>query len=616
MSPYSITSPILFSLVMTIRLALAQIKPKKADYAENLRRVGAVFADVSLWDEAPHLVVFPETVMSGYFLEGGVREVAVTAGSLFGDLAAQHSASGALPLDVVVGFYEEFRNRYYNSALYATLGGSEEGIRHVHRKVFLPTYGVFDEERFVDRGDSVRAFDSAWGRAAMLVCEDAWHSITGTLAALDGAQLVIVPSAAPARGVAPEGESGPGGESRPASVVRWERLARHMAEEHGVYVAVVQLVGFEGGKGFQGSSMVVAPGGDVLIRGPVFEEALLRVELELDAITRARAEQPLLADLEVQLLNLLQPGEGEPRVPVEYDGGDARPRGPVRLAPAEHPVVIPADAADPLAMDCGLTARWLTAFLTDEVVRRRGFAKGIVGLSGGVDSSLTATLAARGLGPENVIGVRMPYSSSSPQSLAHAELVARELGIRLVTVDISQAVDGYLEAADEDASPERRGNVMARMRMVTLFDLSAKHHALPLGTGNKTERLLGYFTWHADDSPPVNPLGDLFKTQVWQLARHLGVPEEIVSKPATADLIQGQTDEGDLGISYDQADRILYWLLKGLRHDQIAALGMSPDQVELVSARLHGTHWKRRLPTVAMVSGTAIGESYLRPVDY
>jgi NAD+ synthase (glutamine-hydrolysing) len=152
--------------------------------------------------------------------------------------------------------------------------------------------------------------------------------------------------------------------------------------------------------------------------------------------------------------------------------------------------------------------------------------------------------------------------------------------------------------------------------MITLFDLSARHRALPLGTGNKTERLMGYFTWHADDSPPVNPLGDLFKTQVIALARHLGVPEAIVQKPATADLVQGQTDEADLGISYARADRILHWLLRGLTAEQIGARGFERNDIDLVARRLHATHWKRRLPTVAMVSSTAIGESYLRPVDY
>ncbi|MDP9244460.1 MAG: NAD(+) synthase, partial [Chloroflexota bacterium] len=164
--------------------------------------------------------------------------------------------------------------------------------------------------------------------------------------------------------------------------------------------------------------------------------------------------------------------------------------------------------------------------------------------------------------------------------------------------------------------PARLGNIMARTRMITLFDLSAGHRALPLGTGNKTERLLGYFTWHADDSPPVNPLGDLFKSQVWTLARHLGVPEVIVSKPASADLIAGQTDEGDFGISYRRADAILHWILLGYRDAEVAALGFTEEEIAVVRKRLDSTHWKRRLPTVAMLSATAIGEYYLRPVDY
>jgi NAD+ synthetase len=211
--------------------------------------------------------------------------------------------------------------------------------------------------------------------------------------------------------------------------------------------------------------------------------------------------------------------------------------------------------------------------------------------------------------------VRLPYRTSSKDSLDHADLVIDALGIEGRTLDISAAVDGYL-SNEPDADPARRGNVMARMRMISLFDLAAKYRALPIGTGNKTERLLGYFTWHADDSPPINPLGDLFKTQVWELAKFLGVPDVVVSKPASADLIEGQTDEADFGISYPHADQILNWLVHGYDSDDIVAHGFTAAEVELVRKRLAGTHWKRRLPTVAMVSHSAIGESYLRPVDY
>jgi len=272
--------------------------------------------------------------------------------------------------------------------------------------------------------------------------------------------------------------------------------------------------------------------------------------------------------------------------------------------------------ADPLAIDPELTRRWLVEFIRDEVQRRRGFERALIGLSGGVDSSLVAYLAAEALGAGNVIGVRMPYRTSSPESLEHAALVIEALGIQRRTVDISSAVDALVTAIGGETSPARKGNIMARMRMITLFDLSAALGALPLGTGNKTERLFGYFTWHADDSPPVNPIGDLFKTQVWALARHLGVPDVIVSKPASADLIKGQTDEGDFGISYPRADVILHWLLSGYRPEQIAALGFTAAEVALVRTRLESTHWKRRLPTVAMLSQTAIGEYYLRPVDF
>jgi NAD+ synthetase len=271
-------------------------------------------------------------------------------------------------------------------------------------------------------------------------------------------------------------------------------------------------------------------------------------------------------------------------------------------------------APPPLDIDAALGERWLVAFIRDEM-RRRGFERAVVGLSGGVDSAVTTYLAARALGPSNVVAVRLPYRTSNPASLDHAQLVVDALGVEARTVDISGAVDGYL-TNEPDADPGRRGNVMARTRMIALFDLSSRYHALPLGTGNKTERLFGYFTWHADDSPPINPLGDLFKTQVWALARHLGVPEAIITKPASADLISGQTDEGDFGISYFKADQILNWLLSGYSPSEVIARGFEEADVALVRRRLESTHWKRRLPTVAMLSPTAIGESYLRPVDY
>lgn len=625
-----------------VHLAIAQFRPRKADYRGNLARLATLFAEVDALEPRPAVLCLPETALTGYFLEGGVRDQAVTAGTLARDLDTTYRGAVQSPrtLDVMLGFYEVWRDTLYNSAIYVTLGGGEPIVRHVHRKVFLPTYGLFDEERFVERGREVRAFDTPWGRAAMLVCEDVWHSLTATIAALDGAQVIFVPTAPPARGAWPGGGDGAPG---PASIGRWERLARDVADEHGIYVVLANLVGSEGGKMFPGAATVAGPKGDIRIRGPLWEEAVVTATVDLGDLVRARADMPLIADLETMTphlrLSLQRVEASEPHV-LEYDPApcDAHLRGPTAALPERETASAPGDAATrlpgergrtwrivrpetdgaggppPLDIDPALAEEWLVAFIRDEMSRRR-FAKAVVGVSGGVDSAVTAYLAARALGPQNVIGVRMPYRTSSPESSAHGQLVIDALGIESRTVDISPAVDGYL-AEEPDAEPGRRGNVMARVRMIVLFDLSAKHHAIPLGTGNKSERLFGYFTWHADDSPPINPLGDLFKTQVWELARHLGVPDVIVSKPPTADLAVGQTDEGDIGISYAKADELLNWMLSGYNANDLIARGYDPAEVHLVQRRLESTHWKRRLPTVAILSPTAIGESYLRPVDY
>ena len=605
-----------------LRIAISQFRPTKGEYAQNIERIGAVLGQAELLDPRPDLVVFPETATSGYFVEGGVKEVAVTAGTLLQDLDRVYRAdgrSGGRAVDVAVGFYERFQNHFYNSCIYATLGGKTSQVRHVHRKVFLPTYGVFDEERFVDRGqEGVRAFDTSWGRAAILICEDAWHSLAGTIAALEGAQVILVPSASPARGTGVD----EAGTRLPASMVRWERTVRGLAEEHGVFVVLANLVGFEGGKGFPGASVVVDPMGELVVRGPLFEEGLVTAELDLDQLTHARADSPLLADLSSALPILIKglgkDGAKGKAAKLQFDP----PRDGTHHAPrtTHSPVHVFRKAAgdtDLLAIDAPLVKKWLVSFLKDEIGRRRGFKKGIVGISGGVDSALTAFLAAEALGKDNIIGVRMPYRTSSPESLSHAQLVIDKLGIPSLTVDITSAVDGYTNAVG-DTDPKRAGNVMARERMIVLFDLSAKHQALPIGTGNKSERLLGYFTWHADDAPPVNPLGDLFKTQVWALARHVGVPDEILDKPATPDLIPGQRTEQDYGFTYQQADPILYYLIRGYGPEEIVAKGGGFDRavVQAVEQRLESTHWKRRLPTVAVLSQTAIGEFYLRPVDY
>ena len=269
-----------------------------------------------------------------------------------------------------------------------------------------------------------------------------------------------------------------------------------------------------------------------------------------------------------------------------------------------------------LELDLELVERTLVEFIREEVRRRRRFERVVVGVSGGVDSAVSLYLACLALGAENVHGFRLPYRTSSDESLEHAAMVLDATGAEARTIEISDPIDRYVEQYEPDISPLRKGNLMARLRAVILFDQSARLSALPLGTGNKSERLLGYFTWHADDSPPINPLGDLFKTQVWALARHLGVPDVIIEKPATADLVKGVTDEDEIGVSYHDADPILNAMVRGYGPEELLRVGFDAEAVEVVWRRLQSTHWKRELPTVAVLSSSAIGEFYLRPVDY
>ena len=591
----------------SLRAVLCQVKPRKGDLKANVAAVrDALVPDVDL-------AVFPETVLSGYFVEGAALEVALSTAGLVEALGTPPEGCGC---DVVIGFYERGRSSVHNSLAYLTPGKGRYEVVHVHRKVFLPTYGIFEEGRYVEPGRRVRAFETRFGRVGMLICEDLWHSMPATILALDGADLLLCGCASPARGYAAS-------LSRPANLAEWDRIAARTAKEHGVFVLLAHLAGSEGGKIFAGGSTAWGPDGTLLARGPLFGDGNTAASLEMREITRIRTESPFLSDLRTALPHLQHSLEESRSRRRSRGRARPRPRPPVHrpertpsqavVAPGHRP-----NDEDRALLDIqpGLVEEALVEFIREEVVRRRSFSKVVVGVSGGVDSAVSLSLACRALGPENVFAFLMPYATSSPESLEHASMVIEAVGARRRTLPITAAVDAYIDVHEPEANPHRRGNLAARVRAVVLFDQSAKLDALPLGTGNKSERLLGYFTWHADDSPPINPLGDLFKTQVWALARHLGIPEEIVDKPATADLVRGVSDEDELGISYRRADPILHWLLKGYDVGSLVRLGFRRDEVEVVRELLSSTHWKRELPTVALLSESAIGEGYLRPVDY
>jgi len=262
-----------------------------------------------------------------------------------------------------------------------------------------------------------------------------------------------------------------------------------------------------------------------------------------------------------------------------------------------------------LEINTELVRAMLVGFIRDET-RKVGFSKVVVGLSGGVDSSLSAFLAREALGAEGVIGILMPYSASAPESAADARAVAKQLSIETLEIDITPQIDAYF-ARFPDADKNRRGNKMARERMTILYDQSAAHQALVLGTSNKTEFLLGYTTLWGDMASAINPLGDLYKTQVRQLARVVGVPEPIVQKAPTADLWAAQTDEGELGFTYEEVDRLLYRLIDERESvEHLLRDGFAPAFVTRVREMVRKSQYKRRLPVIAKVSFRSIDRDF------
>jgi NAD+ synthase (glutamine-hydrolysing) len=584
----------------SFRLVVSQLRPRKGGVDHNLARVAT---EAEGWAGRAEVVVLPETFLSGYFVEGGIEAVALTGDELVARLGSPPDHAP----DLILGAYERVHGAFHNTALHLEPADGRWRIVHRHRKSFLPTYGVFDEARFVTPGREVRAYDTRFGRMGLLICEEMLHSIPPTLLALDGAEVVVALAASPARDFAP-------GHPVPGNLERWDVAGRAITLEHGSWLAVAQAVGSEGGRLFAGGSVVYGPGGTIDARATLFREHHLEVEIDRGRVHRQRIRSPLLADLRDALPHLLP-------AMTDHSGSDPVPPSEVGARPAADSLSVPESVARPdaipsLELNLPLVEEALVSFLEDEVRRRRGFHRVVVGVSGGVDSAVTLALAVRAFGAEAVHPILLPYATSAPESLDHARLLCEMLGVEPRIIPITDGVDAYVDAEEPELSPLRRGNLAARYRALVLWDQSARHDALVLGTGNKSERLLGYFTWHADDSPPVNPLGDLYKTQVLALARHLDIPEPIVGKPPSADLVEGVHDEDEIGVSYAVADPILAGLLEGFTPRELVAMDFGADDVERVRSRLEGTHWKRALPTVAMISSTGIGDFYLRPVDF
>ena len=268
-----------------------------------------------------------------------------------------------------------------------------------------------------------------------------------------------------------------------------------------------------------------------------------------------------------------------------------------------------------LKINSELATRILTGFIRDSITKA-GMTRAVIGLSGGIDSAVSAYLAAAALGAEHVLALRMPYATSSAASLSDAEAVIEDLSLPHLIVPISDMADPLIERFP-DMSPLRRGNIMARLRMIALYDQSMAWGGLVMGTSNKTEFLLGYSTIYGDSGVALHPIADLYKFQVRQMARHLGVPDAIISKPPSADLWAGQTDEDELGFSYDQADQVLFLLVdERYTVDEVAAEGFDRDFVIQIWERVKANHYKRTMPNIAKLSKRSIGHDFLYLRDY
>ncbi|MFH2039679.1 MAG: NAD+ synthase [Chloroflexota bacterium] len=263
-----------------------------------------------------------------------------------------------------------------------------------------------------------------------------------------------------------------------------------------------------------------------------------------------------------------------------------------------------------LTINCGLVRNILVRFIHSEITRT-GYQRAVINLSGGIDSAVSCVLASEALGPENVLAIRLPYKTSSPDSLEHAQLLIDQLGIQSITIPISNMVDPLIGRFPE-MTKTRKGNIMARVRMIIAYDQSEEFHGLVVGTGNKTEILLGYTTLFGDSACALNPIGDLYKTQVRQLARDLHIPQVIIDKPPSADLWQGQTDESELGFTYEKVDQLLYLLVdQRYQISDCIQEGFEEEFIKAVTDRVQLYQFKRTQPPLAKISSRTVGADFL-----
>ncbi len=558
----------------TLRLALAQINTTVGDIEGNAARVRAWLQKAR--DEDADLILFPELVLTGYPPEDLLLKPDFIAAAR---AALDDLASATAGLSVVLGLPVANHYDLFNAAAFLQDGQ----VLGIYAKHYLPNYGVFDENRYFGAGQETLLFDLEGDRVGVSICEDIWYpGGPPQWQALMGAELLTNISASPyARGK---------GEAR-------EKMMGTRAADNVAFVAYCNLVGGQDELVFDGRSLVFGPDGRLLARGPMFEEALVVVDIDLDEVFRRRLHDPRYRQNRDQLRALQEQGESL-RVISARRLSRGLPQARLERRTHIHP------APDPVG-----EVYQALVLGTRDYVRKNGFSQVVLGLSGGIDSSLTAVIAVDALGPENVVGVSMPSRFSSEHSKTDARQLAENLGIRFLTVPIEKPFAAMLETLHGPPDYPFRGtefnvaeeNIQARLRGVILMALSNKFGWLLLSTGNKSENAVGYATLYGDMAGGFAVIKDVPKTLVWELARWRNaragrdlIPPSIITKPPSAELRPNQLDTDSLP-PYELLDPILaMYIEQDMGPEEIVAQGYDPALVARVIRMVDRNEYKRR----------------------
>ncbi len=570
----------------TFRLALAQINPTVGDLEGNSQKILQFIEEAR--SLGADLVVFPEMAITGYPAEDLLYKTSFLQDNL---KAMRRVVQASKGLAVVVGFVDTDGD-IYNAAAVAH-DGELVGIYH---KMYLPTYGVFDEDRYFRRGDTCPVYTINGVGVGVNICEDAWYPLGPMVVQRDaGAEVIVNINASPYHaGKQKERES----------------MMHTRATDNGLYVAYLNAVGGQDELVFDGASLIYDPTGKLMARGKEFEEDLVVADLEIDAVMRSRLRDPRARKEDPAILREI---------------GTSKVVSVSEYTERERPTLEEAAVSQPLEGAGEVYQALVTG--TGDYVRKSGFSRVIVGLSGGIDSALTACIGADALGPENVKVLAMPSRYSSEGSLVDAKLLAQNLGVELWTIPIEQAHQAMLDMLEESFHGSEPGvaeeNVQSRIRGNLLMAISNKFGWLVLTTGNKSETAMGYATLYGDMAGGFAVLKDVPKTLVYELARWRNensspasiIPQSIIDKPPSAELKPNQKDEDTLP-PYAILDGVLKAYVEEDRsYRDIVDLGYDPQVVQRVIATVDRNEYKRRqAPPGVKITPKAFGKDRRLPI--